>query len=224
MEQQSIAIDGPSGAGKSTLARLTARDFGIIHVDTGALYRAIGLFVRRRETGSRDGDAIARLLPEIKIALEFDGNGAQRVLLGGEDVSDAIRTPEASRYASDVSALKPVRAFLLGTQRDLAGASDVVMDGRDIGTVVLPSAGVKVFLTASPEVRAERRLLELREKGVETTYGEVLSDIITRDGNDSSRREAPLREADGAVRLDTSELTLPESFEVLRKIIAERLR
>jgi cytidylate kinase len=219
LEAKSIAIDGPSGAGKSTLAKLTARKFGSIYVDTGALYRAIGLFVLRRGVASKDAERIAALLGEITLEMRYDEAREQRVLLCGEDVTDAIRTPEASIYASDVSALLPVRAFLLEMQRDMARRYDVIMDGRDIGTVVLPGAGLKVFLHASPHVRAGRRYRELVDMGVKTTPEEVLRDINARDKKDSTRDNAPLKPAEDAVMLDTSKLSLDESFERLCALI-----
>ena len=223
METRSIAIDGPSGAGKSTLAKMIARELGFIYVDTGALYRAIGLFAVRGGAEPTDAGAVAALLPRIKLELRYDETGTQRVILNGADVSDEIRAPRISTAASDVSAHPPVRDFLLETQREMSRESDVVMDGRDIGTVVLPGAGLKIFLTAAPEIRAERRRLELLEKGIDAPFEDVLRDIVNRDRNDSTRDAAPLREADGAVRLDTSDLTLTESFARLRAIARERL-
>lgn len=214
-----IAIDGPSGAGKSTLARMAARHFGFIYVDTGALYRTVGLFTLRRGVGTRDAEGVAALLPEIHIEMRYDGTGTQRMLLNGEDVTDLIRTPEVSMAASDVSALPPVRAFLLDTQRDMAKKYDVIMDGRDIGTVVLPEAKIKIFLTASARERARRRFRELRERGVETEFETVLRDIELRDRNDSSREIAPLRPAPDAVMCDTTEHDLDGSFELIREII-----
>jgi cytidylate kinase len=193
MENRSIAIDGPSGAGKSTLARMTAREFGLIYVDTGALYRTVGLYALRKGVGSKDLEGVTRLLPEITIQMRYDSEGIQRMLLNGEDVTDAIRLPEASIYASDVSAMAPVRAFLLEMQREMAARYDVIMDGRDIGTVVIPGAGLKIYLTAAPETRARRRYEELKAKNVMTTYEDVLRDIEYRDKNDSSRSAAPLR-------------------------------
>ena len=221
-EYRSVAIDGPSGAGKSSIARRTAGTFGFIYVDTGAIYRTVGLAVRRREIGSRDIDAIVRLLPELRFSLRYREDGKQRMFLEEEDVSEAIRTPEISLYASDVSAFPQVRSFLMETQRRLARENDVIMDGRDIGTVVLPDAGLKIFLTASPEARAQRRLLELREKGQEATYEDVLRDIRYRDHNDSSRAAAPLKQAEDAVLLDTSELDFEQSCQAVEKLIRER--
>lgn len=214
-----IAIDGPSGAGKSTLARMAAKRFGFIYVDTGALYRTVGLHTLRRGVGTRDAQGVAALLPEIHIEMRYDGEGVQRMLLNGEDVTDLIRTPEVSMAASDVSALPPVRAFLLDTQREMAKKYDVIMDGRDIGTVVLPDARIKIFLTASARERARRRFRELRERGVETDFETVLQDIELRDRNDSSREIAPLRPAPDAVMCDTTEHDLDGSFELICEII-----
>ena len=223
MERLSIAIDGPSGAGKSTLARMLAKNFGLIYVDTGALYRSIGLFVFRRGVASKDAELVEKMLPEIKVELCYNNAGEQRVILNGEDVSDDIRLPEISIYASDVSAMPAVRRFLLEMQRDMARRYNVVMDGRDIGTVVLPEAGLKIFLTASAEERAKRRYEELQIKGVQTSFEEVLGDMIYRDKNDSSRAAAPLRPADDAVKVDTTGNTLERSFEVLTEIVKERM-
>ncbi|MBQ4602597.1 MAG: (d)CMP kinase, partial [Clostridia bacterium] len=181
-----IAIDGPSGAGKSTIAKAVAKAKGYIYVDTGALYRSIGLWVARKGIAKEDKENIISELGDITLELKYV-DGTQRVYLNGEDVSDNIRTPEISMYASAVSAIPEVRAFLLDLQRDMAKKHDVIMDGRDIGTVILPDATVKIFMTASPEGRAKRRHKELLEKGIETTYEEVLSDMIERDRNDSTR-------------------------------------
>ena len=219
MEGRSIAIDGPSGAGKSTLARMAASKFGLVYVDTGAIYRCVGLFTYNKGVDPKDGEAVASLLGDINIEITYDENGVQRMIMNGEDVSEDIRMPPISIYASDVSAIPAVRAFLLDMQRNMALRYDVIMDGRDIGTVVLPNAGLKVFLTASAKARAQRRFAELKEKGVKTTFREVLKDINSRDKNDSTRAEAPLRQADDAVLLDTSELDLEESFSALSDII-----
>jgi len=222
LEQKSVALDGPAGAGKSTLARKAAKHFGFIYVDTGALYRCVGLYALRNGVDSKDEAAVVRLLPEIKLEMFYDDDGVQRMLLCGEDVTGAIRTPEATVYSSDVSAMPPVRDFLLSMQREMALKYDVIMDGRDIGSVVLPDAGLKVFLTARPEARAQRRYLELVEKGIDTTPEEVLRDMESRDKNDSERAAAPLKVADGAVVLDTSGLDFAESFDALCLIIAGR--
>ncbi|MCF0120190.1 MAG: (d)CMP kinase, partial [Oscillospiraceae bacterium] len=197
--------------------------FGLIYVDTGAIYRCVGLSALRAGIASKDRDGVSEMLPSVDITIKYDESGTQRMILNGEDVSDAIRTPEASIYASDVSAMPEVRAFLLEMQRSLARKSDVIMDGRDIGTVVLPNAGLKIFLTARAEVRAERRLIELKEKNIETTFEEVLRDIEYRDKNDSSRKEAPLRQADDAILIDTSEIDLEASFELICGVVGERL-
>lgn len=215
-----IAIDGPAGAGKSSLSRKLAANLGYIYVDTGALYRATGLkFSRLGFDTSLNGD-IDAVLKTTVVDLKFV-NGEQRVFLDGEDVSDFIRTPEASMMASAVSAIPSVRAFLLDMQRLLAKNNNVVMDGRDIGTVVLPDADVKIFLTADVEERAKRRLLELSEKGQKVSFDEVLADMKQRDYNDSHREIAPLRQADDAVLADTTKLNLAESLELLEKIVRE---
>lgn len=223
MEPISIAIDGPSGAGKSTLARMTAKAFGFIYVDTGALYRTVGLYTLRHGVNTKDREGVAALLPHIRIGMYYDDSGVQRMDLNGEDVTDLIRTPEVSMAASDVSAIPAVRAFLLDTQRDMARRYNVIMDGRDIGTVVLPEAKIKIFLTASAAERARRRYRELREKGIETDFETVLRDIEQRDRNDSSRDIAPLRPAPDAVMCDTTEHDLDASFALISQIIGERL-
>ena len=221
--KRSVAIDGPSGSGKSTIARLTAKKYGFIYVDTGAIYRSVGLFAKMNGVGSKDSESVEKLLPEIKIDIQYDADGAQHMILNGEDVSEKIRTPEISIYASDVSAMPHVRAFLLDMQRDLARRYDVVMDGRDIGTVVLPDASVKIFLTASPEARAHRRYLELKAKGTDTSLEEVLKDMEYRDKNDSSRKIAPLKPAEDSMFIDTTDITLDESAEAVSKVISEKL-
>lgn len=217
------AIDGPSGAGKSTVARGAAKELGLLYVDTGALYRAIGLYVRRSGEKPDDAEAVSALLPEIEVALSHGSDGIQHVFLCGEDVSEAIRENEISAYASAVSALPPVRAFLLGMQRKIAESASVIMDGRDIGTVVLPDADVKIFLTASAESRARRRLKELHEKGkTEVTYEQLLEEMAERDRRDMTRAAAPLVPAASAVLLDTSELSLEESVARVVSIIREQ--
>lgn len=218
----SVAIDGPSGAGKSTVARAAAARLGYVYVDTGAMYRAIGLAVFRRGISGEDADGIAAVLPEIDIRLAYQ-DGVQHVLLNGEDVSDAIRTPEIAYYASKVSAVPAVRQFLLEAQRDMAKKGNILMDGRDIGTVILPDAPVKIFLTASAETRAERRYLELAEKGQQVTRGSVLHDVVERDRQDMSRAVAPLKQAEDAVLLDTSKMTLDESIEAVLQIIRKKI-
>lgn len=219
----SVAIDGPSGAGKSTLAKMCAAKLGLIYVDTGAIYRTVGLAALRRGVGSKDGIGVGKILPELKIEIHHDEDSLQRMLLNGDDVTDDIRLPEVSIYASDVSAMPPVRAFLLEMQRQFAETGNVIMDGRDIGTVVLPDADLKIFLTAAPEERAKRRYAELVEKGTKTTYEDVLKDINYRDANDSSRSSAPLRAAGDAVIIDTTGNSLEKSFEIISGLIRERL-
>ena len=218
----SIAIDGPSGAGKSTLARRCAAAFGFLYADTGAIYRTVGLAAVRAGIDRKDSQAVAGLLPGLKIEMKYDAEGEQRMYLNGEDVSDAIRMPEISLAASDVSSLPVVRQFLLEMQRGLARTQSVLMDGRDIGTVVLPDADLKVFLTASAEERARRRVLQLQEKGVTEDYEKVLQEIRYRDEQDMNRETAPLRQAEDAVLLDTTELSFDESFAALSQLILER--
>ncbi len=218
----SVAIDGPSGAGKSTLAKRLAKELGYLYVDTGAMYRSIGLHALRQGVDPRDEAAVTALLPRIQIELRYV-NGAQRVLLCGEDVSEAIRAENVGMATSAVSAHPPVRAFLLELQRGMARTHDILMDGRDIGTVILPNATVKIFLTASAEARADRRFKELQEKGVDTDYQTVLEDIRRRDYQDSHRATAPLRQAEDAVLVDTSELDLEQSFQAMKKLILSRV-
>ena len=218
----SVAIDGPAGAGKSTIARAAAAQLGFIYVDTGALYRSIGLFAVQKKIDFAQKNDIIALLGQIDVELTFV-DGEQRVLLCGEDVSDEIRSPEVSMAASVVSAIPEVRSFLFDLQKDMAKHNNVVMDGRDIGTVVLPKAQVKIFLTASPEVRAKRRCLELEQKGERVSYEDVLADIRQRDYNDTHREIAPLKQAEDAVLVDTSKLTLEESVQTLTGLIRSRL-
>ena len=218
----SVAIDGPSGAGKSTLAKRLAKELGYLYVDTGAMYRSIGLFALRQGVDPKDEAAVTALLPQIQIELRYV-NGAQRVLLCGEDVSEAIRAEEVGMATSAVSAHPPVRAFLLELQRGMARTHDILMDGRDTGTVILPNASVKIFLTASAEARATRRFRELQEKGVDTDFETVLEDIRRRDYQDSHRATAPLRQAEDAVLVDTSEMDLEESFQALKSLILSRV-
>ena len=221
MEYISVAIDGPSGAGKSTVARAVAARMGYVYVDTGAIYRAIGLAVYRRGIAGEDTAGIIASLPTVDISLAYQ-DGMQHVLLNGEDVSEAIRTPEIAQYASKVSAVPEVRRFLLDVQRDMAKNSNILMDGRDIGTVILPDAPVKIFLTASAKTRAERRYRELKEKGQQVTLEGVLADIQARDRQDMTRAVAPLRQADDAVLLDTSALDLEQSIAAVLRIIREK--
>ena len=216
-----VAIDGPAGAGKSTVARAAAKALGYIYVDTGALYRAVGLNALRAGIPTDDADAVTATLGSIKVELKFE-NGEQLVLLNGENISSEIRTPDASMAASNVSAIPAVRAFLFDLQRNIAAENDCIMDGRDIGTVVLPDAQVKIFLTASPEIRAKRRYDELIEKGQQVDFKDVLDDLIKRDYNDSHREVAPLRPADDGVIVDTSELSLEESINKVIEVIGEK--
>ena len=218
-----VAIDGPSGAGKSTLARAAASALGFLYVDTGAIYRTVGLSVRDRGADPGDEPAVADILPSLRVELRYDEAGRQRMLLNGRDVSEEIRLPEISRYASAVSALPVVRAYLMETQRELARRNNVIMDGRDIGTVVLPDAEVKVYLTASAQVRAERRCRELEERGTPQPFEEVLRDIEDRDYRDTHREAAPLRQAEDAVLLDTSALDFQQSLEALLRLVRERM-
>ena len=217
-----IAIDGPSGAGKSSIAKALAKRMGIVYVDTGALYRTIGYYVRSQRVDPKDGEGVTRLLPDIHIEVKYE-NGTQCVYLNGENLGDRIREPEISMYASAVSAIPTVREFLLETQRSIARTNSVVMDGRDIGTVILPDAEVKIFLTASDECRAQRRLLELREKGIETTFEEVLADMRERDNNDKNRAVAPAVPAADAVFLDNSDFTVEQTLDEAMKIINGKL-
>ena len=219
-----VAVDGPSGAGKSTLAKAIAEQLGILYVDTGAIYRTIGCAVQQRGIKPRDEDAVRALLPELDIAMRYESDGEQHMLLNGRDVTREIRLPEISMYASAVSALPAVRAYLLEMQRELARRHSVIMDGRDIGTVVLPDAEVKIFLTASAEVRAQRRCLELERRGTPKPYEEVLRELNERDYNDSHRAAAPFKAAPDAVIVDTSALNFDESREALLALIRERVQ
>lgn len=219
----SVAIDGPAGAGKSTLARRLAAELGYIYVDTGAMYRAIGLYALRAGKDPKDNAAVDALLPDIRLRLASI-EGEQHIYLNDEDVSGAIRTEQTGMAASAVGANPAVRAFLLELQRDMARTQDVLMDGRDIGTVVLPDASVKIFLTASPEARAERRWKEYQAKGVDLSFEKVLSDVKQRDEQDMHRAAAPLRQAEDAVLLDTSALDFEQSLNAMKQIIAEKLR
>ena len=218
-----IAIDGPSGAGKSTLARRCAAAYGFLYVDTGAIYRTVGLAAWRKGVDRKNATAISALLPTLDIQMGYNENGEQRMYLNGEDVSSEIRLPEISICASDVSALPVVREYLLDMQRRMAREHNVIMDGRDIGTVVLPAAELKIFLTASAEARAERRMKELLAKGVDTRFDDVLRDIRYRDQQDSERAAAPLRPAEDAVHVDTTKIDFKESFQLLSRVITERL-
>ncbi len=216
-----VAIDGPAGAGKSTVARGAAKELGYIYVDTGALYRTVALAATRNGVLESD-EKTEQMLKDITVDLAFDDAGAQCVYLNGEDVSSLIRTPEISMAASNVSKIPAVRAFLLGLQRDIAAKNNVIMDGRDIATVVLPEAQVKIFLTASPECRAERRYKELLEKGENVKYDDVLADVNARDYQDSHREIAPLKPAEDSVIADTSGKSLPQSIEMIISVIKEK--
>lgn len=216
-----IAIDGPAGAGKSTIARSLAAKLGFIYVDTGALYRAVGVNAMRKGMDTKNAEQVTSILGDTKVSLRFV-DGEQRVFLGDEDVSLAIRTPEASMAASNVSAIPAVRGFLFDLQRNIAKENDCLMDGRDIGTVVLPEAQVKIFLTASAEVRAKRRYDELLAKGMKAEYNDVLEEMIQRDYQDSHRAIAPLKQADDAVLVDTSEMNLEQVLEALETIVKEK--
>lgn len=222
-EHYSIAVDGPSGAGKSTLAKALARELNIIYVDTGAIYRTIGLEVFRRGLDPKNEAEVSAILPELSIRMEYEDDGLQHMFLNGEDVTADIRLPNISLYASDVSALPAVRAFLLEMQRELARRNCVIMDGRDIGTVVLPDAEVKIYLTASAEERAKRRFLELAARGAEKTYQEVLEEQRLRDDNDMHRAIAPLKPAEDSVIVDTTELDFEQSKQAVLSIIRERV-
>lgn len=218
-----IAIDGPAGAGKSSLSKEVAKELSFIYVDTGALYRTIGLAASRKGLKKEDKAEIISMLNDIDVKLSFNDEGTQIVLLNGEDVSSFIRTPEASMFASAVSAIPEVRAFLLDLQRNMAKSDNVIMDGRDIGTVVLPDAKIKIFLTASPEKRAMRRHKENIEKDIDSTYEEVLKDVNQRDYQDSHREIAPLKPAEDSVLVDTSDYDFEGSKELLLKVIKERM-
>lgn len=217
----SIAIDGPAGAGKSSICRRLAEELHYLHVDTGAIYRTVGLFMLRRHKNPADPAEVLPLLPQVKIDLQFAG-GEQRILLNGEDVSEAIRLPEASAAASAVSALPEVRAYLLEQQRSLARQYNVIMDGRDIGTVVLPHATIKIYLTAAPEERARRRWLQQRSKGIEESYEEVLAAVKKRDYDDSHRAAAPLCRAEDAWLCDSTHLDFEETVAAMLAYIRQK--
>lgn len=217
-----VAIDGPAGAGKSTVARAAAQKLGYIYVDTGALYRAVGVYCLRKGIETTDADGVGTILNEITVELKFI-DSVQHVFLNGDDVSTEIRLPEASMAASNVSAIPAVRAFLFDLQRDIAAKNNCIMDGRDIGTVVLPNAQVKIFLTADDTERAMRRYKELQEKGSSVTYQEVLDDLRVRDYNDSHREIAPLKPADDSVIVNTTNYTLEESINKIVETVEEKL-
>lgn len=222
MSYRSIAIDGPSGAGKSTMAKSLAQELNFLYVDTGAIYRTVGLEVFRSGMNPSDVAAVEGILPRLEIRMGYGDDGLQHMYLGGEDVTAAIRQHEISDYASKVSAIPAVRAFLLEMQRKLARENDVIMDGRDIGTVVLPDADLKVFLTADAEDRACRRFLELQQRGQNPEYETILRDVIQRDKQDTEREIAPLRQAEDAVLVDTTGVDLAGSREMLRNLVRER--
>ena len=218
-----VALDGPAGAGKSSIAKRAAKELDFIYVDTGALYRTVGYAATLEGIEPVDSPEVDSLLTRIEVDLTFNDRGEQIVLLNGEDVSSFIRTPEASMTASKISAIPKVRAFLLDLQRNMAKTHNVIMDGRDIGTVVLPDAQVKIFLTASPEARAGRRYKELIEKGMDVNYEDILKDVIARDYNDSHRETAPLKPAKGCVTVDTTELDFEQSVAKIISVIKEKL-
>lgn len=218
-----VALDGPAGAGKSTIAKRAAKALDFIYVDTGALYRTIGYAASINGVEPVESPEVDELLSKITVDLTFNAKGEQVVLLNGEDVSGYIRTPEASMTASKISAIPNVRTFLLDLQRNMAKTHNVIMDGRDIGTVVLPDAQVKIFLTASPEARADRRYRELVEKGMNVKYEDILNDVITRDYNDSHRETAPLKPADGCIIVDTTELDFEQSVDKIISVIKENI-
>ena len=223
MQERSIAIDGPAGAGKSTLARALARELGYLYVDTGAIYRTVALRAREAGADPSDPEQVAPLLEDLDLRMDYGGDGVQRMYLSGRDVTEAIRENEISALASQVAALPAVREFLLDFQRKQAREHNVVMDGRDIGTVVLPQAGVKIFLTAAPEARARRRTAELLQRGQDADFDEILREIRQRDEQDENRPVAPLRQAEDAVLLDTTNLDLKGSLEALLTLVRERL-
>ena len=221
MNKFSVAIDGPAGAGKSTIAKAAAQKLNFVYVDTGAIYRTVGLAAKKSGYEASDREHVVAMLPSLVIDMRYV-DGVQRMFLNNEDVSDAIRTPEASHYASNVAAMPEVRAFLMDMQRQMAAQYDVLMDGRDIGTVVLPNADLKIFLTASAEERARRRFAQLMEKGTDQTYEQVLAEIVDRDKRDMERETAPLKQADDAILLDTSDLNQEQSIQAVIDLIAAR--
>lgn len=217
-----IAIDGPAGAGKSSIAKAVSKELGFIYVDTGALYRAVGLYAIRNNIDTKDAENVTSMLSNVSVDIKFV-NGEQHVFLNSDDVSEEIRFPEASMAASNVSAIPSVRSFLFDLQRKIANENNCIMDGRDIGTVVLPNASLKIFLTASPEARAKRRYDELIAKGSDVKYEDVLADLNERDYQDTHREIAPLKPAEDAVMLDTTDLSFSEVQEKIKKIAEERL-
>ena len=221
MKNFSVAIDGPAGAGKSTIAKAVAQKMNFVYVDTGAIYRTVGLAAHRNGYALDDSKSISAMLPSLVIDMRYV-DGVQKMFLADEDVSDEIRLPVISTYASGVAAIPEVRAFLLDMQRSMAERYDVLMDGRDIGTVVLPNADLKIFLTASAEERARRRYVQLQEKGTEQAFEEVLAEIVDRDKRDMERETAPLKQAEGAVYLDTSDMNQAQSIQAVIDLIVER--
>ena len=222
MNIYSVAVDGPSGAGKSTLSKAVARELGIVYVDTGAIYRTIGYYIFREGIDPKDAGAVVAALPLIHVDMCYSEDGLQHMLLNGEDVTEQIRLPEISMYASAVSAIPAVRDYLLEMQRDMARRSSVIMDGRDIGTVVLPDAQVKIFLTADVEVRARRRTTELELRGTPKPFEQVLEEMKQRDLADSHRDAAPLQEAEDAIRVDTTDMDFQQSKEAIMQVIRRR--
>ena len=223
MNHRSIAFDGPSGAGKSTLAKRLAQELGFLYVDTGAIYRTVGLAGLRQRLDLLDAAEVAGLLPRLTITMGYGEDGLQHMFLDGEDVTAAIRENEVSACASKVAAIPAVRDFLMEMQRRTAREHDVIMDGRDIGTVVLPDADLKIYLTAAPEARAQRRCRELLERGQQADFDRVLREVIERDRRDTERETAPLRQAEDAVLADTTELDLEGSFQLLLRLIRNHL-
>jgi cytidylate kinase len=219
----SIAIDGPAGAGKSTIAKRLAKELGYYYVDTGAIYRTVAYFMDLLDVSPKDVDGVSRYIDELTIEIEYDEDGLQHMIMNGMDVTEDIRTPDISQKASLVSAHGVVRDMLLDMQRDVAKKHNVIMDGRDIGTVVLPRAQIKIFLTASAEVRAQRRYLELQAKGSKDSFEKVLSEIKKRDHQDSTRAIAPLKQAKDAILVDTSEMDIDGAVAAIRQIVAEKV-
>lgn len=223
MKKIAVAIDGPSGAGKSSVAKAVAEKFRFIYVDTGAIYRTVGYAAQKAGLDSKDAQGVIRLLPELNIEIRYDDSGMQRMYMDGCDVSEQIRTPKSSIYASDVSALPEVRAFLMDIQRDMAKKHNVIMDGRDIGTAVLPDAQLKIFLTASTQARARRRCAELEQKGMPCPFDEVLRDIEYRDVQDSSRKASPLRAAQDAIVVDSSDMDFASTVEEVSRLVEAKM-
>lgn len=219
MKYHSIAIDGPSGAGKSTLAKRLAQELGFLYVDTGAIYRTVGLAALGRGIDPADAAGVTSLLRSLSITMDYGEDGLQHMILNGDDVTQAIRRNEVSAAASKAAAIPAVRDFLMEMQRKAAREHNVIMDGRDIGTVVLPQADLKIFLTAEPEARAQRRYRELLERGQQADFDQVLAEVIERDRRDTQRETAPLRQADDAVVADTTELDLEGSFQLLLRLV-----